>query len=233
MSKIFITGDTHGDFRRFSSKSFPEGKNLTKQDYVIICGDFGGIWSTYAKDEENYWLDWLNKKPWTTLFLDGNHENHSRLDVLYQIEKFGSTVGQVRDYLFHLKRGEVYIIDDKKFFVFGGGFSIDKASRMPHVSWWEQEMPNYTQYANGLAKLEQHDNKVDYILTHTCSMAKFNEMAQKHAMYHKIADEEKPLRKYFDAIEESVEYKKWYCGHFHIEDVFGKVEFLYQKIKIL
>ena len=36
-SKIFITGDTHGeiDFGKLSSKEFPIGKTLTKNDYVI------------------------------------------------------------------------------------------------------------------------------------------------------------------------------------------------------
>ena len=33
---IFISGDTHGDFRRFSSQYFLEGKNLNRNDYVII-----------------------------------------------------------------------------------------------------------------------------------------------------------------------------------------------------
>ena len=41
---IYITGDTHGDFRRFSTDIFPEQKEMTKDDFVIICGDFGGIW---------------------------------------------------------------------------------------------------------------------------------------------------------------------------------------------
>ncbi len=42
---IYITGDTHGDFkRRFNTDSFPEQKSMTKDDYLIICGDFGGIW---------------------------------------------------------------------------------------------------------------------------------------------------------------------------------------------
>ena len=41
---IFMTGDTHGDFGRFSARAFPEQKHLSKDDYVIICGDFGGIW---------------------------------------------------------------------------------------------------------------------------------------------------------------------------------------------
>lgn len=40
---IFITGDTHGNFSRFSTKEFPEQKEMTKEDFVIICGDFGGI----------------------------------------------------------------------------------------------------------------------------------------------------------------------------------------------
>lgn len=39
---IYITGDTHAEFSRFSTKRFPEQKEMTKDDYVIICGDFGG-----------------------------------------------------------------------------------------------------------------------------------------------------------------------------------------------
>lgn len=46
MSRIFITGDTHGsyDIQKLARKNFPEGKTLTKDDYVIICGDFGCVW---------------------------------------------------------------------------------------------------------------------------------------------------------------------------------------------
>ena len=40
---IYITGDCHGDWRRFSSDCFPEQKEMTRNDYVIICGDFG-LW---------------------------------------------------------------------------------------------------------------------------------------------------------------------------------------------
>ena len=41
---IFITGDTHGDFRRFRPDIFYEQEHMTKEDLVLICGDFGGIW---------------------------------------------------------------------------------------------------------------------------------------------------------------------------------------------
>jgi len=37
---IYITGDTHSNFTRFT-----EDNEMTKNDYVIICGDFGGVWT--------------------------------------------------------------------------------------------------------------------------------------------------------------------------------------------
>ncbi len=41
MNQIFFTGDIHGsiDIQKLNATNFPEGKNLTKDDYVIICGD--------------------------------------------------------------------------------------------------------------------------------------------------------------------------------------------------
>lgn len=39
---IYATGDCHGACRRFSTKCFPEQKQMTKADMVLILGDFGG-----------------------------------------------------------------------------------------------------------------------------------------------------------------------------------------------
>lgn len=41
---IYITGDTHSNFRRFESDKFSIKNKMTKNDYIIICGDFGGVW---------------------------------------------------------------------------------------------------------------------------------------------------------------------------------------------
>jgi hypothetical protein len=73
---IFVTGDTHGEFTCFSTDGFPEQKEMTKDDYIIICGGFG-IWND--SKEERFWLKWLDEKPFTTLFADGNHENYDLL----------------------------------------------------------------------------------------------------------------------------------------------------------
>lgn len=42
---IYITGDCHSDFSRFDIDKFPIRNKMTKNDYVIICGDFGGVWN--------------------------------------------------------------------------------------------------------------------------------------------------------------------------------------------
>jgi len=48
---IYITGDTHGDFQRFGSKYFPQQKEMSREDYVVIAGDFGGLWDGSQKDQ--------------------------------------------------------------------------------------------------------------------------------------------------------------------------------------
>ena len=53
---------------------------MTRDDYVLICGDFGGVWSDSPKEHEK--LDWLEDRPFTTLFVDGNHENYDLLEAM-------------------------------------------------------------------------------------------------------------------------------------------------------
>ena len=60
--RIFVTGDCHSDFRKFNTGYFPVQSEFDKDDYVIICGDFGGIWNVgWENKNEKYWLDWLEK----------------------------------------------------------------------------------------------------------------------------------------------------------------------------
>ena len=81
---IFITGDTHGSYERFSLQNFPEQKAMNKNDYVLILGDFG-IWDCSLEQEEK--RKWLSDKNFTTLFIDGNHENYDLLNT-YPIESW-------------------------------------------------------------------------------------------------------------------------------------------------
>lgn len=120
---VYITGDLHANFNRFTNRNFPEQKELTKDDYVIVCGDFGGVWD--GCDVENHNLDALNERKFTTLFVPGNHEGYDILDKLPVAEWHGGKVSYVRDSIIYLHRGQVYNIDGKMFWCFGGASSHD------------------------------------------------------------------------------------------------------------
>ena len=243
---VFVTGDIHGDARRFSSDSFSIGKDLTKEDYVIILGDFGLVWN---KDEENKyeknWLDWLEEKPWTTLFIDGNHENFDRLNA-YPIEEWnGGMVQKIRPSVIHLMRGEIFDLQKYRFLAMGGAPSHDiqdgileigdhrikewsknmfKMFRVNHLSWWAEEVPNAIETENALTNLEKVNNKVDFILTHEAPASVINWVSifppTKYSMWL-----EKNIRY-------CVEYKHWYFGHYHLNKYINDKETcLYEQIR--
>lgn len=118
---IYITGDIHGSPERLGVHSFYEQKEMTRDDIVIICGDFGMVWEESGESaSEQYWLKWLEDKPFTTLFVCGNHENFDRLYQYPVKEWHGGKVHEIRPHVLHLMRGEVFDIEGLKFFAFGG-----------------------------------------------------------------------------------------------------------------
>lgn len=259
---IYITGDCHKDFRRFTTGNFPEQKEMTKDDYVIICGDFAGVWWS-KKDPaikvDNFDLNWLDEKPFTTLFVDGNHEN---FDELYQYpvkEWHGGNVHEIRPSVLHLMRGEVYEICGKKFFTFGGAQSHDiqdgiiewdeegkwkkiakawdregKIFRVNHYSWWEQELPSQEEIANAWEQLAKHDYKVDYIVTHCCPNPVLFEYVMnkfRDLTVAKSYDNHDVITDFFDKVNEKVTFSKWFFGHHHDDvAIMDKHILLYKQI---
>jgi len=229
MGRVLITGDTHGNadfgFSKFSSKKFPEGRHLTKDDYMIILGDFGLPWRIdkfgNPCDEEKYLMKWLHEKKWTTLFIDGNHENFDYLDSLPIEEKFGGKVQRINDSIFRLCRGEIFEIHNKKIFVFGGGQSVDKDRRIQGVSWWPQEIPSHQEMEYAYFNLEKHNFQVDYILTHVAPLALMRTILETGAYYDPYHEAKTidPVSKFLDMISvEHIEgFKHHYFGHYHID----------------
>jgi predicted phosphohydrolase len=106
MAKMYITGDVHGNpIERLSTNNFPIGKDLTNEDVVLITGDFGVLFSEYDEDDfatQKRILSWLDEKPFTTLFIGGNHENWDTLNSLTMVEKFGVPMGKVSEKCFFI-----------------------------------------------------------------------------------------------------------------------------------
>lgn len=222
---IFITGDIHGeiDIKKLNTKNFPIQKELTKQDYVIICGDFGLIWN--GSKAEKYWLDWLSDKPFTTLFVDGNHENFDLLQVFAATEWHGGKVQVIRPNILHLMRGQVYDIDGKKFFSMGGAASHDKKYRTEGKSWWAQEMPSAEEYKEAEINLAQHNWEVDCVITHCAPTS-----VQSYLNPSLVSDD---LTAFFEQLIGRLKWDKWYFGHYHMDVPYGQYRAMYDDIVMI
>ena len=230
---IYITGDTHSDFFRLSSGSFPQQRVMCRNDYVFITGDFGGVWD--GSNKEKYWLDWLEKKPFTTLFVDGNHENFSSLNAMPVQEWNGGKVHQVRPHVLHLMRGQVFEISGLTFFVMGGAASHDISDgildpvspnfkreywfkrrtcqmfRVKGVSWWPEELPSEEEYEEAVENLERAGWKVDYILTH-CAPTSIQQKLSADYTPDQLTD-------FLQTIKSRCEFRQWFFGHYHCNSV--------------
>jgi predicted phosphodiesterase len=238
---IYITGDMHGDFRRFTEhnrKRFPF--EMTKQDSVIICGDFGLLW------EENetfyYNLEWLSALPFRILWVTGNHENYNMIEQFSLEEWNGGKVRHIlRDKIILLERGQIFTIEDYTFFAFGGASSHDiqggvfdrnspsylndvwKACinnlpyRVLNESWWPAELPTEEEMQEGRRNLEKAGYQVDYVISHCTSNRAQEQLEQLYmgtestgTMYGHDV-----LTDYFEELECRLQYKMWYFGHYH------------------
>jgi len=205
-------------------KRFPEQKKLTKNDYLIICGDFGGIWDN--SPEEKYWIKWLTNKSFTTLFIDGNHENFDLLDQ-YKVSLWnGGKVHRITESVYHLMRGQVFNIDGIKIFTMGGASSHDKDTRVEFRSWWKQEIPNDEEYNEALANLDKTNWEVDLVISHCAPDSIQRELAYWY--------EHDKLTNFLEIISQDLTFKHWFIGHYHInQQINDKYFALYSDIKKL
>lgn len=205
-----FTGDTHGEQGRFCNLGSIGKEEWTEEDTLIVCGDFGYIFKNDSV--ENIFLNELEKKKYNICFCCGNHENFDALEQ-YAIEEWnGGKVHRIRKNIFHLMRGQVYTMENKKIFSFGGAYSIDRYMRTKHVSWWKQEIPCDEEYDEAIKNLESHNHKVDYIVTHTAPREIIRIMG-----YYQDAHDEK-LTGFWEWIMHEGPYEQWFFGHWHKDE---------------
>lgn len=242
---IYVTGDMHGSFSRLKRKSFAEQIHMTKSDYVIICGDFG-IWDNSPQERE--WMKWLDAKPFTTLFVDGNHENFDRLSKYPVSDWNGGKVQYINDSVIHLMRGQVYELCGKLLFTMGGASSHDISAgildpdapdfktkkkqldahfamyRINHLSWWKEELPSQEEYEISRNNLSRYGWKVDYIITHCCPSSILNTFS--NGIY-----QPDHLTEFLDEVKDRCSFDHWFFGHYHDNRIVQeKYVMLYKKI---
>lgn len=239
---IYITGDTHGSFERFAKiKDFCKEHGTTIKDTMIILGDSGINYYEDARD--NQLKDFIVTIPITFFCIHGNHEQRAECLIPYKF-RYGN------EYYFTISEEQYpniqfalddysYVIEGKTFIVYGGGYSVDKEMRLmmqdagySGYKYWENELPSdeiineWRQSIQAIKNIYFYSNPI--ILSHTCP--------KKYTPYEAFLpniDQSKVdtrLEEFLDEVEETLDYRDWYCGHFHINKNIDKIHFLFDNI---
>lgn len=205
---IYITGDMHGDTERLGKT---ELSMLERNDTLIVCGDFGFVWNGSTK--ENQFLNRLEKRKYRICFVDGKNENFDELNKYPVVMWNSGRVHKIRDNVFHLMRGQIYTIENKKIFTMGGGEDPESDVSDFDDFTERKEIPSTQEMLLGVSNLERVGYKVDYIITHE-PPAKIRDFL--------LLSNNKNLRvtalgAYLDELSQQTEYKKWYFGNMHVD----------------
>lgn len=210
---VYVTGDIHGGLDMQKLRDWELGDSLTSDDYLIVAGDFGFPWNFSA--EECADIVWLESRPYTVLFVDGNHERFDHWAERPVELWHGGLTQHLSDTspIRRLTRGEVFELDGSTIFTMGGATSVDREYRVPYSSWWPQELPDKRDFDTARARLDEVGWKVDCVITHTCATRMISPTLYPDPGWER-PDVDR-LTGFLDELEDRLDYKRWYYGHFH------------------
>lgn len=220
---IYYTGDIHG--YPWNVVKFCKKFKLTRDDVIVILGDVGVNYYQNERDAEAKMH--LNAVKPTVLCIHGNHEIRPANISSYLTKEWnGGAVWYEEAYpkLLFAKDGEVYHLEGLDYLVIGGAYSVDKYYRLARgYGWWEDEQPSVEiKRAVETAIAEKH---FDIVLSHTCP-----KKYEPTEMFLATVDQstvDTGTEDWLDGIEDRIEYKAWFCGHWHTDKRIDKMHFLF------
>ena len=220
---VYFTGDIHGVPKKIVR--FCKHMNPTKDDVIVILGDVGANYTGDQRDDDMKKL--LSSVTPTILCIHGNHEMRPWHVEGYELKTWsGGQVYVQSEYpnLLFAKDGEIFEINGLRYIVIGGAYSVDKYFRLRiGRGWWEDEQPS--DEIKEYVEKQLADNKIDVVLSHTCPLK-----YEPTEMFLPMIDQssvDQSTEIWLDKIEESIEYKAWFCGHWHTDKRVDKVHFLF------
>ena len=227
---VFITADPHRDFRRI--KAFCGTVGITPDDVMIILGDAG---INFHEDTRDIWKKKeLAVIPITFFCIHGNHEIRPSTIPTYHTQKWRDGMVYVEDEypnLLFAKDGEIYDLDGHKTIVIGGAYSVDKPYRLAYGRyWWPDEQPSQEIKDYVQKRLDGEEWKIDIVLSHTVPLK--YEPVEAFLPGIDQSGVDKSTEQWLDTIENRLEYKRWYCGHYHIEKQTDRIMMLHHTIEV-
>lgn len=225
---IYITGDTHGDFSRFDR--FCKRIQTTTDDMMIVLGDVG--LNYFGDERDQLRKEHVAKYPLTFFCIHGNHEMRPTDTGNYKTKDFrGGTVWVEDEYpnILFAKDGDAFRFAEKNCIVIGGAYSVDKYYRLARsMRWFENEQPSPEIKAYVEKQIATYDHKFDVVLSHT-SPLKYEPIEVFLPMIDQ-SSVDKSTEEWLDTIEERLDYRRWYCGHYHTSKRIDKIQFMFEDI---
>ena len=227
---IYVTGDPHGDFRQIAD--FCSAMETKSKDIMIVLGDAGLNYFGDTRDADR--KEFVSRTRMTYLMVHGNHEMRpATLENYKLIEWNGGMVYQEERFpnLLFAKDGEIYRLGGKNVMAIGGAYSVDKEYRMRMgYRWFADEQPSGEIKEYVEQQLDRAGWKVDVVLSHTCPRK--YEPVEHFLPGIDQSKVDKSTENWLDAIEDRLDYKEWYCGHWHINKQIDKLTFLFHDIRL-
>ena len=193
-------------------------------------------------------MDWLEGRPFTTVFVTRNHENYDALRK-YPLEEWrGGIIRRIRPSVILLERGQIFDLGGKRFFTMGGASSHDIQDgilepddplfkkkcrrldargamyRVNHRSWWKEELPSAEEYQTARANLDSVGWAVDYIISHCCPTSVQDELSGGFYKADALTD-------FLEEVAQRCQFKYQFFGHYHTNRViWEKYVLLYEQI---
>lgn len=224
---VYFTGDIHGS--PFKLQVFCRYMELTEKDTIVILGDVGANY--YGGKRDKQFKEQIAKLAPTIFCIHGNHEQRPANIPSYIAKEWNDgPVWYEEEYpnLLFARDGNIYVIDGVRYLVIGGAFSVDKNYRLSRgYGWWADEQPSEEIKARVGRRVA--NSGLDVILSHTCPF----KYEPREAFLPGIdqSDVDSSTEEWLDTIEESVDYKAWFCGHWHIDKRIDKMHFLYDEFE--
>lgn len=199
--RILLVGDTHGNagFVRTTVKRYAE---VSEADAIFQLGDFGFTF-------HEHFIECVQSLDIPWYWLDGNHDDH---DFLHELAVFDKTddFSQIWPGIHYSARGHAFTWDGVRFLTCGGAFSIDRAYRTKHVSYWPQELVTDAEVDRCAAQ-----GKVDIVLSHDVPADVDPLEALLEASGYKVGIESRLNREQLTKVIEATQPSHLFHGHYH------------------
>lgn len=228
---IWITGDTHGRFERVYK--FCSEHRTTTDDILIILGDAGINY--YLSKRDRKLKEVLSRLGITLFCIHGNHEERPyMIDSYIEKEWHGGVVYCEEEFpnLLFAKDGEIYDFNGRKAVVIGGAYSVDKEWRLSQgYSWYPTEQPTDEIKRDVERGLDSVGWKTDIVLSHTAPLK-----YEPTEVFLPMIDQskvDKSTEEWLDTIEDRLDYKHWYLGHYHCSKKIDRITIMFQDFEEL